>query len=96
MADLQTPVIDSKRVASLMAAFRYGGRVADLGKVDDRHSSGQYDHVQWHVALDGATLFGFDTEFEANLLDALGRGLSERDAEAYAYETTALANGFTV
>lgn len=88
--------VDKRRVRALMTAFAYGGRVDDLGKVDDRHNSGQYDDVQWHVALDGATLYGFDAEFKGHLVDALERGLTESEAEKFAYETTAVANGFTV
>lgn len=87
---------DKKRVNSLMAAFRYGGKVDDLGKVDARHNSGQYDEVQWHVALDGATLFGFDAEYKVELVKALDAGLSEKAAENQAYEVVAHANGLAI
>lgn len=82
------------KVNAWMAAFRYGGRVDDLGKVDDRHSSGRYDKVTWHIALDGATLFGHANEFKACLVHALNEGKSDKEAERYAYETVAEKNGF--
>jgi len=81
--------IDLDRVNAFMKAFQYGSRADDLGKVDDRHRSGQYDEVTWHIALDGATLAGFGRVFRKHLVDALSRGLSEKDAEDFAYHQTA-------
>lgn len=88
-----TVTIDRDRVNHFMRAFRYGSSVSDLGRVDDRKSSGRYDDITWHIALDGATLFGFATEFRAHLVDALSRGLSEYEAEEYAFNATADAAG---
>ena len=96
MTDTATVPVDRKRVNAFMAAFRYGGSVDDLGKVDDRHSSGRYDEITWHIALDGATLFGFAAEFHGHLVNALERGLTEREAEEYAYKATAEEAGLTV
>ena len=96
MTDIAPVIIDRERVSAFMAAFRYGGSVNDLGKVDDRHNSGRYDEITWHIALDGATLFGFAAEFRGHLVNALERGLTEEEAEEYAYTATAEEAGLTV
>lgn len=92
----QTTPVDRARVAKLMRAFAYGGRVDDLGKVDDRHNSGMYDKVTWHIALDGATLFGFDNQFRSHLVTGLEQGMTEDEAEDYAYKRTAEDAGIDV
>ena len=85
--------VDRNRVNALMRAFRYGERVDDLEKVDERRDRGQYDTVMWHVALDGATLFGHADTFRAHLVAALERGESEKNAEVAAFEATAQEAG---
>jgi hypothetical protein len=84
----------TKRVNALMAAFRYGGKVDDLGKVDDRWAD--IDNGKWHAACDGATLYGFDAQYKSELVKALDNGESELAAIAQAYRVTAIANGYTV
>ena len=85
--------VDGTRVNDFMKAFRYGERVNDLARVDARRGSGQYDEVTWNIALDGATLFGHGRLFRRHLVDALGRGMTEAEAEEYAYKSTAAEAG---
>ncbi|QWY81883.1 hypothetical protein SEA_HONK_60 [Microbacterium phage Honk] len=90
----KTP-IDRDRVNALMRAFRYGEKVDDLGKVDARHNSGQYDDITWHVALDGATCAGGASFYRAALIEALEGGATEKEAEDTAYHATAEHLGLT-
>jgi len=87
--DATRTAIDRDRVNEFMKAFRYGGQVSDLSYVDDRHHSGRYDDVTWHIALDGATLVGYGRVFRKHLVDALERGMTEKEAEEFAYHETA-------
>jgi hypothetical protein len=77
------------KVNAWMAAFRYGEKVDDLGKVDDRHSSGRYDEVTWHISLDGATQHGGASLFRQHLVHAVLNGADDAAAEKYAYNMTA-------
>lgn len=81
------------QVNTWMAAFRYGGKVDDLSKVDARHNSGQYDEATWHIALDGATLLGYDYSVRHFLGQALRNGLTGLDAERFAWNMTCLEVG---
>jgi hypothetical protein len=88
--------MDAKRLTHLKRAFTYGGKVDDLGKVDDRHASGMYDNVAWHVALDGATLYGFDREYFTHFVKSYEKHGDESRAEKDAYEITAVNNGYEI
>ncbi len=90
-----TTPIDRARVNALMAAFRYGEKVDDLGKVDDRKSSGRYDGMEWTVALDGATCAGGAAVYRKALVAALESGSTESEAEDKAFHTTAEHLGLT-
>lgn len=93
MTTTATVSVDRDRVNQFMKAFRYGERVNDLSRVDARHGNGQYDFITWNIALDGATLFGHGKQFRRHLVDALERGMTEVEAEEYAYATTAAEAG---
>lgn len=82
------------KVNRWMTAFRYGGRVDDLGRVDQRRATGQYDEVTWSIALDGATLSSHPTEYRAALVAALEQGMSDEAAEEHAYEAVATRYGY--
>jgi hypothetical protein len=88
--------IDNARVNKLMRAFRYGERSDSLDRIDTRLNNGTYDDTEWHVALDGATLFGFSVEYKRNLVAGLEAGHTEYDAIRTAYEMTAVNNGMAV
>jgi len=84
------------QVNTWMAAFRYGdksGAAGELGRVDARKDSGQYDEVTWHIALDGATLYGNDYMFRHFLGQALRNGLTGMAIEKFAWNMTCLEIG---
>lgn len=81
-----TPTLDRPRINAIMNAFRYGGRVDDLGKVDDRWA-GSDDNL-WTAGCDGATLAGLAPEYRGHLIAALEAGYDERAAVKHAYNAT--------
>ena len=86
MNNNEAPAHDT--LASLTAAYRYGVRYGDCERIDARRNSGRYTEAEWHAALDGNTLAGYESEYK-EILAANLNDLPPREAVLATYDAIA-------